>query len=245
VSILSLNSREDFVIIGYRRSVLLFVAGSIMSAAGIDTITPWNGTQFESPFGVTNTATYGQTITVAAGTGNLTSFSFELSCTVATALRGEVYAWNGTQATGPNLFESGVTTVPAIAGVVYQLITFNTGAGGIALSTGNYVLFVSTSKDQTGALTSACRMGTTPTATYPAGKFVFLNNGTAVAQWTANTWSFTAENAAFQANFNNLPGTPAPGTLTLVALGAIALGLFSLRSLPGSRSFPYRDRADT
>jgi hypothetical protein len=209
--------------IGFRFSGLLFIASSMMFATNIDTITPWNGTSSISAYGVPNTATYGQII-AADGPGSLLSFSAEISCGAVTPIRFEVYAWNGTEATGPNLYESPVMSLPASA--TFQIVTFNIGGAGIPLAAGSYVLFGTTSKDQGGAAGSACQWGATPNSTYPAGHFVFQNNGTNTALWTTSTWSTIGENLAFRATFTGgLPGTPAPGSITLVALGLISIGL--------------------
>ena len=67
---------------------LTLTATSALAAVSIDTITGWDGATFISPFGVSNTATYGQTITVAAGAALLTSFSFEIGyCTANVTIR--------------------------------------------------------------------------------------------------------------------------------------------------------------
>jgi hypothetical protein len=216
--------------IGSRFSGLVFIASAMMFGTNIDTVTPWNGTSSISPYGVPNTATYGQIIT-ADGTGSLLSFSAEIACSAVTPIRLEVYAWNGTNATGPNLYESPVMSLP-VSGT-FQLVTFNIGGAGIPLAAGSYVLFGTTSKDQGGAVNSACQWGSAPTSTYPAGHFVFLNNGTNTALWTTSTWlSITTSNMAFRATITGgtpvttgIPGTPAPGSITLVALGLISLGL--------------------
>ena len=175
-------------------SLLALFAAPAM--AQIDTFPAWNGTSFISSFGVTNTATYGQTITVPSGASPLQSFSFQIgNCTANVTARGEVYAWDGSKATGAALYESAPITVNSSA--AFQVVTFT--PGGLSLAAGQYVLFATTSRDQSGAPASACRWGAlTNNTTIPGGQFVFENNGPDPTQWTSNTWSVIAEDLAIQ-----------------------------------------------
>jgi hypothetical protein len=163
---------------------ILFASASLFAQQpSINTFPNWNGSSFISSFGVVNTATYGQTINVSATTP-LNSFSFQISCNAAVNFRGHVYAWNGTMATGPSLFDSGIQSLPGDN--VFHQVTFNTPS--LSLPAGNYVLFASTSQDQGGAPPSACNWGAiTNNSTYPFGQFVFENNGTDTTQWTLTT----------------------------------------------------------
>jgi hypothetical protein len=54
---------------------------SSVSAQTINTTGQWNGISSESPWGLPNTATYGQTITATSTQTRLSSFTFELSQT--------------------------------------------------------------------------------------------------------------------------------------------------------------------
>jgi hypothetical protein len=218
------------------RSVVLLslIGGSLMAADLINTIPLWDGSQFISSFGVTDTATYGQTITVAGSAMLLQSFSVEIGyCGNAVSFRGEVYAWDGTKATGSSLFESSVMSASGSSG--YQLYTINTG--GITLPPGTYVLFVTTSKDQAGAPSSACRFGATANTAYPGGQFVYINNTANTALWTTNAWSTIASDLAFQVTgTGGVPGVPLPSTLLLVLVGLIALALLGRAIMPASSS---------
>jgi hypothetical protein len=166
----------------------------LCAQSAINTIPLWNGSSFISAFGVTNTATYGQTITVPANAGNLLSFSFEIGfCTAPVTFRGHVYLWNGTMATGASLFNSAPQTIPSDN--VYHLVTFSPG---IPLPPGQYILFASTSEDQGAAPPSGCRWGAlTNDNGDPGGQFKFLNNGPDPTQWTSVTWSSISEDLAF------------------------------------------------
>ena len=177
-------------------AVLMLLAASASAQNSIDTIAGWNGTSSISSFGVVNTATYGETITVGAGASPLNSFSFEIGhCSAGVTFRGEVYAWDGTKATGSSLFESPTMTVPADSS--FHLVTIN--VGGISLAPGTYVLFASTSKDQDMAPNAGCQWGALTNNTgYAGGQFVYLNNGPLPAQWTTNIWS----------NIGRGPGVP-------------------------------------
>jgi hypothetical protein len=218
-------------------ALLLLIAGSLMSQGPIDTTTipPWDGETFAQHFGVPNTATYGQTIRIAPGSAVISSFGFEIgNCNASVTFRGEIYAWDGAEATGPSLFESPVTTQGASNS--FHLVTFNTGA--LTLPPGNYVIFATTSRDQVTA--SRCQWGALSDATaYPGGNHVYLNNGADPSQWTSVAWGTEPFDLAFQVNMSPVPpptpvtGVPAasPATLLLGFAGVIALGLLGLSRL--------------
>jgi hypothetical protein len=218
--------------------ILLSIAGSLMSQGPINTIPSWDGETFAQFFGVPNTATYGQTINIAPGSAVVSSFGFEIgNCINATlTFRGEIYAWDGTKATGPSLFESPVTT-QAISSS-FHLVTFNTGA--LTLPPGNYVIFATTSRDQAGSFPQ-CQWGSLDADTvYPSGNHVFLNNGSDTSQWTSVAWGTEPFDLAFQVNLAPAPPPPppaasvpaaSPATLLLGFAGVIALGLLGLSRL--------------
>jgi hypothetical protein len=217
-------------------ALLLLIAGSLMSQGPITTIPSWDGETFAQSFGVPDTATYGQTINVAPGSAVISSFGFERGNWNATVtFRGEIYAWDGTKATGPSLFESPITT--QLASSSFHLVIFNTGA--LTLPAGNYVIFATTSRDQ--VTTSQCQWGSLDADTvYPAGNHVFLNNGADTSQWTSVAWGAEPFDLAFQVNMSPVPppGPPAasvpaasPTTLLLGFAGVIALGLLGLSRL--------------
>jgi hypothetical protein len=224
-------------------AMLVALAGSAQAQGPIDTFPAWNGTTFISSFGVVDTATYGQTITVSAGASPLTRFAFQVgNCSATVVFRGEIYAWNGTNATGPSLYESAPVTVPNSA--AFQLVSFATGP--INLAPGTYILFASTSKDQAGAPASSCRWGSVGNNTaYPTGQFYFLNNGPNPGQWTTSAWSTIAQDLAFQVDglvlpVSNISSVPASSTTSLlIGLTALmGLGLFQMyRSRQSGQGF--------
>jgi uncharacterized repeat protein (TIGR01451 family) len=157
--------------------------------APVNTIPAWDGSSSVAFFGIPDTATYGQTITAPAGGTLLTSFTFEMNLPATVAFRGEVYAWNGTMATGSSLFESPVMST---AGAGFQAITFNI-PGGVPLVGGQkYVIFASTAKDQAGH-SGTGSWGQTQNSNSDGDAttgFVFLNDGgDGGAGWTTQNWS--------------------------------------------------------
>jgi hypothetical protein len=209
-------------------SALALAVVPAFAQLNIDTISSWNGTSFISSFGVPNTATYGQTITVPAGGTVLNGYSVEIGqCSASVTFRGSVYAWNGTMATGAALFSSSTQSVPADAS--YHLVSFNTGS--LNLPAGQYVLFASTSADQGSAPPSACRWGALPNdTTYTGGNFVYLNNTADTTLWTTSAWSNIAEDLAFRVNSApvSVPAVSTTGLLAAVLLLAAA-GAVTLR----------------
>jgi hypothetical protein len=222
-------------------ALLLLIAGSLMSQGPINTIPSWDGIRFVASFGAPNTATYGQTITVTPGSAVVSSFGFEMGhCNATVTFRGEIYAWDGTKATGPSLFESPITTQGSSD--TFQLVTFNTGA--LTLPPGAYVIFATTSRDQVTA--SACEWGSLPgLAAYSAGSHVFMNNGADPSQWTTVAWGTEPFDLAFEVNMTPAPPPPpnvvtnvpaaSPATLLLGFAGVIALGLLGLSRLRTAR----------
>ena len=130
------------------------LAGFAQTSARADTVydsTPaWNGTSSVKTFGPLNTETYGEAVT-APNDGNdvLQSFTFYINNSSGHSfnLQGEVYAWDGAEASGPNLWQGALQTVNSQSG--FQTLMFNTG--GIPLTAGTqYALFASTSNGNQG-----------------------------------------------------------------------------------------------
>jgi hypothetical protein len=208
-------------------TVCLLLVGGRLSAVSIDTVASWDGSSFISSFGIPNTQTYGQTVTVPVGLPVLQSFSFEMELPPPLAFRGEVYAWDGTKAAGPNLFESDVTSTTT-GGNVFQLITFDTG--GIALVPGGvYVLFASTSKDNSNHSGRGIWGVTQFDDTYAGGTTVYINNGTDTTKWTSKPWATLPGDLAFQATFASGSGVTEPPTTPLFASGLIAFAIATQR----------------
>ncbi len=222
------NRLRSLKVAAFATAAMFISATPALATVSVDTIAAWDGATFISSFGVTDTATYGQTISVRAGATPLTSYSFEIgNCGASVTLRGSVYAWDGTKATGPSLFTSSPQTVSASPS--FQLVTINVGS--LTLPAGNYVLFASTSDDQAGAPASACRWGSVNNVLYPGGQFVFLNNGANSSRWTLDTWSTIAQDLAFRVDGlyvapANIPTLSEWGLMVLS--GLMALGTFAI-----------------
>jgi hypothetical protein len=217
--------------------VLVLVSSTASAGLTIDTNPSWDGNQFISSFGVTNTATYGQTIVVPIGQNRIDSFSFQVGfANAAIQFQPEIYAWNGTSATGAALWEGAPVTLPAGNG--YTRFTF-TIPGGLTVTGGSaYVLFVSTSKLQTGAPSSSSRFGSIGNnTTYPDGQFVFINNAANPAQWTTNAWSSIAQDLAFSVVLNG-GGT---GSVDVPALsGSMLVLLTAALAIAGALVLRFR-----
>lgn len=147
-------------------------------AQTIDTTTSWNGSDSNAPWGVPDSATYGQTITPTAQQTFLTSFTFELRQVAGGDVQYQafVYQWDSAnrQITGPALFSSPVLTAPVAAGFVP--VTIDTGS--VQLLPGQqYVLFFTTST-VSGQSDGVYAFGAVDDAVYPDGTWVFSNNGT-------------------------------------------------------------------
>lgn len=193
----------------------------------LDTITTWNGTTYVQSFGVSNTATYGQVITVPATDTVLKDFSFEMNLPSTVIFRGEVYAWDGTKATGPSLYESAPAHTSGSGN--FELITF-TIPNGVALKAGQqYVIFASTSKDQ------ATGSGTGSWGRIASGTgFYYINNGSDSSQWTASAWTNYGSDLAYRATFDSLTNVPAMNEWGMIAFALLA-GLSSLFFLRRSK----------
>lgn len=220
--------------------VLAFGTPWTLAQTSVDTFSSWDGVSFISSFGVTDTATYGQVITVAPGASALNSFSFQIGhCGAAVTLRGSVYAWDGAKATGPSLYTSAPRTLansPA-----FQLVTF--APGPLALPPGQYVLFASTSDDQAGAPLSSCRWGAVADTSYAGGQFVFMNNWTNTALWTAQTWLRMPRDLALRVVGLYAPPAAVNPVPTLGEWGLLALGLAAAGAGAGAGAQRLRRRA--
>jgi hypothetical protein len=211
-------------------ALLPAIAGLVYADTVIDTTPSWNGSAPVFSFGPPDTETYGQTITVPLANSVLQSWTFYMELPTATQFQGEVYAWNGTMASGPNLFQSALmsTSNPS----AFQPITFNTG--GLALTPGDtYVLFASSSQGPQSP-TGEGEWGFIPRGSvYAGGAFVFINNGANISQWTSSAWTTnwegTGNDLAFKADFGSTSAVPEPSARILLATVLCAMVVLALR----------------
>jgi hypothetical protein len=192
---------------------------------------PQTGSSFGYPWGVTNTATYGDTVTVPTnGDTELNSFTFYLgpqdSGSGAINYEAYVYGWNsGTDmATGSALYSSGPQSYTAGAG--FSPVTFHPSIDLTA--GGSYVLFFSTSGLQGGQPISTIEWATSNTViTGVTG--VYLNNGNDPSLWTTAGWATgyggTAGPGEFATSidFGSPVVTPELSSLLLYGTGLLAL----------------------
>jgi len=167
-------------------------------------------------------ATVGQTIAVPYGYGSLDSWSFWVQGApwmdpVYGDIMFEAYvmAWDGTMATGPVLWQSGVRETDGTGNL--EQFTFDTG--GLALIPGQqYVLFISSS-DYIDLFEGFGQPAGGETA-YALGQFVFMDNGSDFSLLTASPWDRYEADLAFVASFSGDGHTPSPGAVLLAAFGS-------------------------
>jgi len=189
------------------RNVLLIAASAAAfaivlasPASAMGTYKNWDGSSFVQAFGCPNTTTYGQVITVPANKHFMNNFVFSWINldSGSMVVRGEVYAWDGTKATGSALWEGTPRTISYSDGLFHR-IHFNTGV--LAVTPGQqYVVFSSIDKDFEQCQNNyVLGWGLVTTADYPGGGFVYQNNGGDESQWTISSWNtFGGEDLAFR-----------------------------------------------
>ena len=209
----------------------------VASAAFIDTTGSWDVNTGVGPFGRPSYSTLGQTFTTPAD-NQLDDFTFYI---IRSPFSGNdpfnfvaiVMQWNGTNVTGPVLFESGLQTFTA-TDLKFYPITINTG--GLTLTAGQqYVAFftVANTPGQPGLYASSptnnsTYWGYTGRDSYTGGGLVYSNSGSSFPNsgWSIHPFS---NDLAFQMNFSSTsPPTnvvPAPPGLLMVLTGLPVLGL--------------------
>jgi hypothetical protein len=176
-----------------------------------------------------STETYGVTF-YAPGSSqeSLNNFTFDWKGTGTVDYQADVFAWNGTQATGSALFSQN-TSMTGNGNL--QAVTTQTG--GVVLNSGQeYVAFFTTSDP-----TSIANQGNNPDGGWQfglsssnlpnneGGSFVFYNNLTQ-GLLTTTQWSYignASRSAAFTANFTTAtaPATPAPPLSACLAFAGV------------------------
>src|SRR5690242_15384006 len=114
----------------------------------IDTYTGWAGTSTVFGFGCPNSTVYGTTITVPAKKHHITKFTFYMNdggITGSMVARGEIYAWNGTMATGSGVAESAPLTID-LPDANWDPVTFKFPKNKVKPGS-QYVVFASIDKD--------------------------------------------------------------------------------------------------
>jgi PEP-CTERM motif len=209
---------------------------AVASTAGAQQINTGTSSNSIIYFGSPNTATYGQTFTALSGFSSLDAFSFQLldgDNGAALQFRAFLMAWNGLEAVGPILYESGVQNGTSSNSPV----TYNFSTGGVAITPGQvYVAFINASEFIAGGGVDA-ELAQVQGSSDTPGQFVFANNGGDFSRLTSTPWdchdgcNFGGPGAdvAFTATFGNVTATPEPATLTLMGTGFLGLGVVARR----------------
>lgn len=210
---------------------LVASAGVGQAATLIDTSGGLTGAGV-TPFGEPDTASYGQTFTVTGADTQLDSFSFRFDDYLnpdTVDFAAYVFAWDGSKASGPQLFASGGLSSSNNGGSDgFEEFVFNTG--GLVLSSGmKYVAFLSASNFFDGSSGSSL-WELSNSDFYADGEFVFLNHGSDFDAVTQNAWnSISGRDTYFKASFSTPAPVPLPASLPLVLLGVGSLALIRRR----------------
>jgi hypothetical protein len=195
------------VITGCAAGLAVMALGTVQASATvlgkkptINTYKSWDGSTFVQPFGCPNTTTYGQVITIPSGYTKLNKYTFSWVnlTTGSMKVRGEVYAWDGTKATGSALYQSAPRFV-SFGDANYHFVTFK--PNGVSVTAGaRYVIFASIDKEY-----EKCKNGYEvgwawdAADVYSGGNFVYQNNSGDESQWTTTPWTDFGTDVAFKA----------------------------------------------
>jgi hypothetical protein len=200
-------------------TLLLLLAALASPPAGLAATTIEAGTGGPAggwEFGGIYDSTVGQVVTVPGGVSSLREFTLWATEPPALQFRGFVYAWDGTKATGPLLYES--TGLHTTAGGTFQAFQLE---ANVPVTPGTqYVVFLSQAKDKAadegiseGEAVGTVEGGFMEPPPYTEGGFVALPNGFQPERWTSESWMNLSAfmDAYFSATFATSP------TVTAVA----------------------------
>ena len=180
---------------------IAFAALGSNPAAAISTYSSWNGTDYINNFGCPDTTTYGQVITIPKGKTQLGKFHFSWKNlnSGSMVVRGEVYAWDGTKATGSALYESNPRTI-SFNDFLFHRVTFKPTLVPVTPGA-QYVIFASIDKDYEKCTNFyQVGWGYIGSDVYSGGGFVYQNNTGDENQWTTTPWNtFGGIDIAFKA----------------------------------------------
>ncbi len=151
-------------------------------------------TSIFSTFGFnTDTATYGQTFTPSI-TAALKSFGFAINLPSTAKFKACLHAWGGTNAVGPALYTSSVTTTTTQP----QVLTFTLTTCVTLQASTQYVVFLSSSGlwDGGAAITGNFYRVSGQNTNY-GGSAVFDNNSNNFASLTTPAWTVYSSGVSF------------------------------------------------
>lgn len=208
----------------------VFAIGMALASAAqadntISNVASWNGYDYVLPFGVGDTATYGQTITTGDAGLLLESFTFYLR-PLSIPFTAEVGTWLGDRV-GEIVYQSSPISFTGDWG--YNAVT---ASPGIHLeANAEYVLYFTTSGIQ-GQENIINRWAYTDTSTYEEGQFVFINNGNDRSHLTATAWT-TSWGGDLVFSVNTVAAIPEPSVYGLLLIGLGVIGFAARRKIPG------------
>lgn len=179
-----------------------------------------------SSLGYPNAATFGQTFT--APTANvLDDWTIYLQNAWGTPQSFKFYlmAWNGSEAAGPILYQSGLETV-AVNQTTFPITAF-TVAPDLALTAGKqYVIFINESGLNTPTI-GFINQGGNSTSTSLGGNFVYLDNGDNFSLVTTEPWKRELNpdipETAYKADFSSqVPDSGSSIVLMSLGIGVLA-----------------------
>ena len=204
----------------------LLIAMPAWGATSVDTTQSYTGAW--SPFGNPDTSTYGQTFTVGAD-NVLDSFSLFLTGAASNPVgfKAYVYGWDGSKATGPQLFASSLQSFSGSLSNNPTEFVFSTG--GLGLITGaQYVAFLFADFSGSRGTVSMPYAGAIGSEQMPGGGFVYYNTGGDFGALTTSTWDKAsgADDVWFKASFSqgDVGAIPEPASWALFLFGFFTVG---------------------
>ncbi len=168
--------------------------------------------------GVSDTQTYGQTLTAEGSV--LSSYSIGLNNFGATNQDFGFYlaTWTGSDV-GSLIYSQSLSIAAGSGDVNFTILP-----SAVVNPGDSYIAFISTSEYTQIADTTISQAGSGDP--YLGGGFLFMNNGTDTSQWYSGTWnSWTVPQTAFSATFSTPRGAvPAPTSVFPMLLGLGAMG---------------------